>query len=464
MTLVAGIDSSTQSCKIVICDADTGVIRRSGNAAHPPGTEIHPDRWWEALGAASAAAGGLADVAAVAVAAQQHGMVCLDETGGVIRDALLWNDTRSAAAARALIDDLGGPTAWAEAVGVVPVASITAAKLRWLADAEPHHVDATAAVCLPHDWLTWRLSGSRDITTVTTDRSDASGTGYYSAATNSYRPDLLELATRGRTPAVPSVLGPDAVAAHTVTGAILGAGAGDNAAAALGLQTRLGDAVVSLGTSGVVCAVTNHPPHDPSGLVAGFADATGAHLPLVCTLNGAPVLAATATLLGVDLDEFAALALAAEPGAGGLTLIPFLAGERSPNLPDATGTLTGITLTNLTPANIARAAVEGLLASLVYCRERIEDHHIAVDRVVLTGGGARSAAVAAIAPALFGGEVTVAGDAEYVALGAARQAAWALTGELPTWPSATTVISADPTPQVLERYRDALQTVIDHGR
>ena len=160
MPLVAGIDSSTQSCKVVVCDADSGEVVRSGSAPHPPGTEVAPAAWLDAFAAAARAAGGLDDVAAASVGAQQHGMVCLDRTGSVVRDALLWNDTRSAAAAEQLIADLGGPDRWADAVGVVPVAAVTAAKLRWLADAEPAHADAAAAVCLPHDWLTWRLGGA----------------------------------------------------------------------------------------------------------------------------------------------------------------------------------------------------------------------------------------------------------------------------------------------------------------
>ncbi|MGZ6881033.1 MAG: FGGY family carbohydrate kinase, partial [Mycobacteriaceae bacterium] len=302
MTLVAGVDSSTQSCKVLVCDSESGEIVRSGTAPHPEGTEIDPQLWWMALQTAVQNAGGLDDVAAISVGAQQHGMVCLDDTAGIVRDALLWNDTRSGAAAADLVGELGGAAEWAARIGVVPVAAITASKLRWLADHEPRHADATAAVCLPHDWLTWRLSGSTDIGELRTDRSDASGTGYFSAETDAYQIDLLELAMRGRRPVLPTVLGPREVAGHTAAGAALGPGAGDNAAAALGLGAEPGDCVVSLGTSGVVSAVGHAAPHDAEGIVAGFADATGRQLPLVCTLNGAPVLAAVATMLGVDYD------------------------------------------------------------------------------------------------------------------------------------------------------------------
>lgn len=457
MVLVAGIDSSTQSCKVVICDADTGAVVRSASSPHPDGTEIDPQLWWAALQTAMTAAGGLEDVAAVSVGAQQHGMVCLDGSGEVIRDALLWNDTRSSAAADALVAELGAHE-WAKRVGVVPVAAITAAKLRWLADHEPAHADATAAVCLPHDWLTWRLSGSGDISDLRTDRSDASGTGYFSSESGSYQLDLLEMAMNGRRPEVPTVLGPAQGAGHSATGAVLGPGAGDNAGAALGLGAGPGDCVVSLGTSGVVSAVGDIAPHDPDGIVAGFADATGRQLPLVCTLNGAPVLAAVATMLGVDFDELDRLALSAPAGAGGLTLVPYFEGERSPNLPEAAGALHGVTTRNLNAANVARAAVEGLLSSMAYCVDKITAHGVDVNRIIVVGGGARSEAVRRIAPALWGAPVHVPTPAEYVALGAARQAAWTLSQDdsPPAWSfGITATYTADATPHVLEQYRAA---------
>jgi xylulokinase len=456
VTFVAGIDSSTQSCKVIVCDAETGEIARSGSVPPGCGAEVDPLQWWTALEAASAAAGGLEDVAAISVGAQQHGMICVDSGGGVVRKALLWNDTRSATAAEALTEELGGAGAWAERIGVVPVASITATKLRWLADEEPTNADATAAVCLPHDWLTWRLSGSSDVATLCTDRSDASGTGYFASAGGGYQLDLLELAMRGRRPQLPRVLGPAESGGQAANGATLGPGAGDNAAAALGIGAGPGDYVVSLGTSGVVSAVGDVAPRDASGLVAGFADATGRQLPLVCTLNGAPVLAAVASMLGVDFDEFDRLALSAVVGAGGLTLVPYFEGERSPNLPDAAGALHGVTTRNLQPANVARAAVEGLLSSMAYCMERIAEQGVDVSRVILVGGGARSEAVRRIAPAILGVPVQVPTPAEYVALGAARQAAWTLAGgeAPPAWTFGVTAsYSADPTPEVFDRYR-----------
>jgi xylulokinase len=463
VALVAGIDSSTQSCKVVVCDADTGETVRAGSEPHPGGTEVDPTRWWSALQAAVASAGGLDDVAAISVGAQMHGMICLDASGTVVRDALLWNDTRSSRAAADLVTELGGPEEWAKRVGVVPVAAITAAKLRWLADTEPRNADATAAVCLPHDWLTWRLAQATDLADIHTDRSDASGTGYFAADGDEYHPDLLMLAMRGRNPHLPEVLGPNQAAGQTATGALLGPGAGDNAAAALGIGAGAGDCVVSLGTSGVVSAVGDAAPHDASGLVAGFADATGRQLPLVCTLNGAPVLAAVATMLGVDFDELDRLALSAPAGAEGLVMVPYFDGERSPNLPDAAGALHGVTTRNLLPANVARAAVEGLLSSMAHCVDRITEQGVNVERMILVGGGARSEAVRRIAPVILGMPVDVPTPAEYVALGAARQAAWTLSGAdaPPSWSlGATVTYTGEPTPEVVERYQ-SVQTLTE---
>ena len=449
MALVVGVDSSTQACKVVVRDAATGVFIRQGRAAHPSGTEVDPAAWWVALNAAIRGAGGVDDVAAISVAGQQHGMVCLDEAGAVIRKALLWNDTRSAGAAADLTAELGGPAAWAEAVGLVPVASFTVTKLRWLADHEPRHAARTAAVCLPHDWLTGRLGAE-----FATDRSDASGTGYWSPATGEYRPDLLRRAL-GHDVAVPRVLKADEPAGQTARGALLGPGAGDNAAAALGLDARPGDVIVSVGTSGTVFATSATPTADASGIVAGFASATGDFLPLIATLNAARVLDAAASILGVDHVRLAELALQAPPGAGGLTLVPYLEGERTPDRPDSTGALHGLQLANSTPAHLARAAVEGLLCGLADGLDALVAQGVPVERIFLIGGGARSDAVRHIAPTIFARPVTVPEPGEYVADGAARQAAWVLTGERPHWQlDVAATFDADPAPAVRERYAE----------
>jgi xylulokinase len=431
-TLVAGVDCSTQSTKIVVCDLESGAVLRSGSAPHPDTTEVDPAIWADA--SATAAGGGLLDgVAAIAVGGQQHGMVTLDETGRVVRPALLWNDTRSAGAAADLVAELGGPANWAEAVGSVPVASFTVTKLRWLAEHEPASAARVERVLLPHDWLTGLLSaGGEEVT----DRGDASGTGYWSPATGHYRPDLLRLAF-GRDLGLPRVADPAEPVGRTAAGAVLGPGTGDNMAAALGLGAVTGDVVVSIGTSGTAFAVSESPTADATGAVAGFADATGRFLPLVATLNAARVLTATARLLGTDLAALDQLALSV-PDSGGLVLLPYLDGERTPDLPAARGLLHGLTRGNATPAHLARAAVEGMLCGLADGIDALRAQGVEVRRALLIGGGARSAAVQALAPAVLGIPVRLPRPAEYVALGAARQAAWTLAGsaEPPPWPVA----------------------------
>lgn len=454
--LVAGVDSSTQSCKVLVCDAETGEIVRMGRAPHPPGTEVDPAAWLTAFD--DATRDGLLDgVAALAVGGQQHGMVALDGDGEVVRPALLWNDTRSAAAATDLVRELGGPEAWAKAVGVVPLAAITVAKLRWLAEAEPENLRRVEACVLPHDWLTGMLrTGSRGAADWTTDRGDASGTGYWSAAESAYRMDLVELAT-GRDLALPRVAGPAEIVGETSHGIRIAAGTGDNMGAALGLGLAPGDVVVSLGTSGTAFARSGVASHDASGEVAGFADAEGGFLPLVCTLNAARVLSAGADLLGVDLSALSDLALQAPAGAGGLTLLPYLDGERTPNLPQATGTLHGLTRANATPANLARAAVEGMLLGLVDAVDSLRREGTPVARILLIGGAAQSPAVRVIAPELFGTPVVIPAAGEYVALGAARQAAWALSGAAapPQWAVPTEqTLDPDDSAAAQQRARD----------
>jgi xylulokinase len=456
MTTVAGIDCSTQSTKVLVCDAATGEVLRSASAPHPDATEVDPAVWWEAFRAASA--GLLEGVAAIAVGGQQHGMVCLDAAGAVLRPALLWNDTRSAGAAADLVTELGGPAAWAQAVGSVPVASFTITKLRWLAEHEPDVAAAVDRVLLPHDWLTWRILGGTG--EPTTDRGDASGTGYWSPAAGEYRADLLDLAL-GRAVGVPDVLPPAGVAGDAA-GMLVAAGTGDNMAAALGIGARPGEVVVSLGTSGTAFAVHERPTADPAGDVAGFADATGAYLPLVCTLNAARVLSATAALLGTDLAGLDALAAAAPAGAGGLVLLPYLDGERTPNLPDAAGSLHGMRRDNMRPEYLARAAVEGMLCGLADGVDALRAAGVPVERALLIGGAARSAAVQAIAPTVLGVPVAVTPAAEYVALGAARQAAWALSGaaEPPQWTlAAEAEHEAEPVAEIRERYAAARESL-----
>lgn len=459
MALVMGVDSSTQSCKVVVVDAETGLVVREGRATHPAGTAVDPEAWWIALQDAIAQAGGLDDVSAVSIAGQQHGMVVLDAEGRVIRDALLWNDTRSAPAARDLIAEVGAE-AFAGRTGSVPVASFTGTKLRWLRDAEPDNAARVAAVALPHDWLTWRLRGfgpgNARLDELVTDRSDASGTAYWGA--EGYDRDLFVRAL-GHDAVLPRVLGPWESAGTLPGGALVAPGAGDNAGAALGLGAGPGDVVVSLGTSGTVFAVADDPTRDTTGTVAGFADATGRFLPLVATLNAARVLDAFAKLLGVSHDELGALALEAEPGAGGVVLVPWFEGERTPNLPDAQASLSGLTLASTTRPNFARAAIEGMLCGLAVGLEAIQAQGVVARRVLLIGGAAANEAVARIAAQVFDTGIVVPAAGEYVALGAARQAAGVLAGGPVDWQIATTrEVAPDHRPEIRARY-DAVAAV-----
>jgi xylulokinase len=383
----------------------------------PPRSEQEPAAWWAAFEAAHAAAGA-PQVDAVAVAGQQHGMVVLDGGGRVLRPAKLWNDTDSAPQATALVETLGAD-GWAAACGSVPVAAFTITKLAWLRENEPEVFAAVRRVLLPHDWLTLRLTGE-----LVTDRGDASGTGYWSPLDGRWRPDLLALVDDDVDwiPRLPRVAGPGEVVGNW-NGARVAPGTGDNMAAALALGLAPDDVVISLGTSGTVFSVREHPVVDASGAVAGFADATGRFLPLVCTLNATRVIDAFARLLGVDLAGFDRLA-GESPASTGPVLLPYLDGERTPNRPDATGVLAGLRA-DVTPAQVARAAVEGVVCGLLDGLDALTRADVNVDtgRLTLVGGGARSTAVRAIVASLTGRPVTVPTADELVATGACVQAA-----------------------------------------
>jgi xylulokinase len=469
MTLVAGVDSSTQSCKVVICDLETGELLRTGRAAHPDGTEVDPQAWWEAFQAAILDAGGLADVEAISISGQQHGMVVLDADGRVIRPALLWNDTRSAAAAAQLTEEIGAAE-FARRTGSVPVASFTLTKLRWLRDREPASAARVAAVALPHDWLTWRLRGygpvdesplGPDLEALATDRSDASGTSYFSATTGRYDLELLEHGLGRSDVVLPRVLGPSERAGTTPDGVVVGPGAGDNASGALGLGAGPGDVIISIGTSGTVFAVTDTPSADVSGAVAGFADASGRYLPLIATLNAARILVSVAKLLGIDLDALAELALGAEPGSDGLVLVPYFEGERTPNLPDAKASLHGMTIAATNRENLARAAHEGMLSGLGAGLDAVRAVGVQDKRLLLIGGAAQSIAVQSVAAQVFDSPVLVPAPGEYVAHGAAVQAAWVLSGERPSW-RLELVAEPEPDfhPEIRERYAHYAASIV----
>ncbi len=443
MTFVCGVDSSTQSTKVEIRELESGRVVGSGSAPHPtvtpPVSEQDPDSWWAALqtalamaqDAASADRGGApVELAAISIGGQQHGMVALDADGRPVHPAKLWNDTESAPDAGWLISQLGGGddgrAAWAAATGSVPVASFTVTKLSWLHRSHPDEWVRVARVLLPHDYLTFKLTGR-----YTTDRGDASGTGYWSPATGTYLDDVLAIVDRDRdwSAVLPTVLGPYE-SAGAFGGAVVGPGTGDNMAAALGVGLGTGDAVLSAGTSGVAYAVSATPTADASGLVAGFADATGQYLPLVCTLNAAKVIDAVARLLGVDHDEFDRLALAAAPGSAigsAPTLLPYFDGERTPNRPDATGSIGGLR-TDVTREQFARAAVDGVACGLVDALDALRAHAPVDGRIMLVGGLARSSAFRRVLAGLVDRPIVVSDAEQAVATGAAVQAAAVLEG------------------------------------
>lgn len=430
--LVAGVDSSTQSVKVVVKDADSGELVASAVRPHPVGTEVDPYTWKAALDSA------LEELSnhrfdAISIFAQQHGLIPLDSNGEVIRKALLWNDVRSERSATDLNEEI--PDIHLR-TGSKLVASFTASKLRWLADHEPENASRISAIALPHDWLSWHITGNSGIEGIFTDRSDASGTGYFNPADDRYLPEIIGIALRHPKDLVlPRVVASNLPGGETRDGALIGSGGGDNAGAALGVGAEIGDLVISLGTSGTAFAVSTTPTFDASGEVAGFADATGNYLPLACTLNAAKVIATMASSLNLSLSEFNDLAAITPIGAGGLRLIPHFDGERTPNRPSARGNLLGISHDNLTIANIARATMEGVAAGLVYASRALVRAGVPSKKVILIGGGAKSSAIQQIFADFLEQTIVVPATSEYVADGAARQAAWTLSGKSqpPSW-------------------------------
>ena len=471
-SLVAGVDSSTQATKVVIVDADSGQLVGEGHARHTVSgsggaRETDPREWWSALRAALAETGRASEVSAISIAGQQHGLVVLDADGSPLRPASLWNDTRAAPDAERLTDRLG-PETWARLTGLRPVASFTVCKWAWLRRTEPDIARATAAVRLPHDYLTERLTGRG-----TTDRSDVSGTGWWSPTTGHYLDEVLSLPeVQLESRRLPEVVGPTE-AAGTVTaaaaaelelapGAMVGPGAGDNAAAALGLGLSVGQAAMSLGTSGTIFAVSRQPAADPSGIVAGFADANGRFLPLAATLNCTVAVDRIAGWLGLDRDDVAL--------AGEVVVLPYLDGERTPNLPGASGTISGLRHAT-TPQQILMAAYEGAVTSLLVAFDAIGQAVGGLDPaapLLLVGGGAKGETWRSVVQRLTGRAVQVPNATESVAVGAAVQAAAVLRGEDPhavaqRWGGGRGVL-LDPLPldtERLARVRAVLQVQLD---
>lgn len=440
MKLVLGADSSTQSVKVEARAADTGELIATGRASHPPTTppvsEQNPHAWWAAFADAVSQLGDArSDITAISIAGQQHGMVLLDENDEPLRPAKLWNDTTSAPNADRLVEAKGA-TWWTGQTGSVPVAAFTISKLAWVAEHEPELLDRVAKIMLPHDYLTYRLSGAH-----VTDRGDASGSGWFDAVASGTVDEALQAATGQDSWAdrVPTVLGP-MDSAGTIIPAVaaelglpndipVGPGTGDNMGAALGLGLGEGDMVISLGTSGTVYARSAQRTSDPSGAVAGFCDATGQYLPLVCTLNATKVTDTVARLLGTDAPGLAQLALDAGTDVIEPTVVPYFDGERTPNRPDARGVVVGLT-TATSREEMARAAHDGVLCGLLDGAQALVDAGASDNgRLFLVGGGAQSMAYRQRLATLAGKSVHVPLSDETVAVGAAIQAAAMVTSE-----------------------------------
>ena len=470
MTLVAGVDSSTKSTKVVIVDSDEGKIVASAASRHPatspPRSEQDPMAWWRALSKAWSACGPITrSVKAVSIAAQQHGMVALDEDGTPVHPAKLWNDSQSAPQCATLTERLGAEE-WVRRCGSVLTPSFTITKLAWLRETQPDAYRNVRRVLLPHEWLTWQLLG-RPVTAVG-DRGDASGTGWWSPSSGEVDQGLLALVD-ARREWLPEILGPGdeaGEAATMVRGAAVGPGTGDNMGAALALGLAPGDLAVSFGTSGTVFTSSHSPSLDTVGEVAGFADAAGRFLPLVCTLNATKVTEWAVGLAGGkanDLDRIGALA---PPGANGVVLVPYLDGERTPLLPNATGTLSGLHTTT-TVADIVRASVEGVVCGLLAGVDALERCGIDTSgRILAVGGGARSTLYRQTLADLSMREiVTPDPTVDRVAVGAAAQAAALLSDIAPdvvgaTWAANERVvivtqprIDATLSAELRDRYR-----------
>jgi xylulokinase len=435
--LVAGIDTSTQSCTVAIRRLGDGAFVAEGRAPHPattpPRSEQDPRDWWRALLAAlSQVAVHLPSVAAISVGGQGHGLVMLDGANEPLRPAKLWNDTESAPDAARLLERL--PVSdWVARTGSAPGPALTVSKLAWTRRCHPEVLQRAKHIMLPADYLVFRFGGR-----AVTERGGSSGTGYFDPVANRWDLALAELAAPGLDweRLVPTVIGSDDVAAEvpplpgldSLAGAVVGAGSGDNMTAALGLGIGGGDTVISLGTSGTVYTVTPDQVNDPTGTINGYADATDRFLPMITTLNAAKVTDFFRRLFGVDMQRFDAMALAAEPGSGGVVIVPYLDGERTPNLPQATGQVTGLR-SNTMPGQIGRAAVEGVLCGLLDGRDLLRAAGACMDgRLILTGGAARSRAYQQILADLSGETVFVSALAEAAAAGAAVQAAAAFAG------------------------------------
>ncbi len=442
-SVVAGVDSSTQSCTVELRDAETGALLGTGRAGHPsttpPVSEQHTAQWWDAFRDALALAcrnAGLAasEIGAISVGAQCHGLVALDAGDREIRPVKLWNDTTSAPDVERLLGERS-PASWVGEVLLPLNPALTIAKLAWLAHNEPDNLARVRRLMVPHDWLTFALTGNH-----VTDRSDASGTGFDSADQGRFRSDLLATHIGDAVDwdaAFPTVLGPEQAAGTVLPGVatelglrpdvVVGPGGGDQHLAAVGMGLARGEVAFSLGTSGVVFTPAELPSHR-DWTVDYVCDTTGGYLPLVCTLNCTKVTDRFAYLLGTDLDGLERLALSAGTGESPV-LLAYLDGERSPMRPGSAGVLAGLR-SDTSREDLARAAYDGVVQGMVRGMQTLQDlaGEPITGRVLAVGGGARSLAYRQLIADRCGQPVTTVDAPEATARGACVQAAAVLHG------------------------------------
>ncbi|HEY3754711.1 MAG TPA: xylulokinase [Opitutaceae bacterium] len=440
MSLFIGIDSGTQSTKAVLVDVDAGAVVAQARAPHtlieglPPGAaEQHPGEWTAAMDQTIREVLAHVDrtrVRGIGISGQQHGFVPLDAEGQVIRPAKLWCDTGTAEECALLTRKLGGEKAIVRKIGLPFLPGYTAPKILWLKRHEPKNYQRLRHVLLPHDYLNFHLTGHYRM-----EPGDASGTAlldirrrtWSSAAINAIDPKLAEWLPPLFGSDMPhGSLRPDRARDYGLSETVVvSAGGGDNMMGAIGTgNVRPGVVTASLGTSGTIYAHSTKPVVDPAGEIAAFCGSTGGWMPLLCTMNVTTITESFRGLFGFDHAALDQAVSSVPPGAEGLLLLPFFAGERTPNLPQGSGVAFGLTASNTTPAHWARAAMEGVTFGLNFGLERLRRLGLRPKEIRVTGGGARSPVWRQLMADMFGVPVVGMRDEEGAALGAALQAAW----------------------------------------
>jgi xylulokinase len=479
-----GIDCGTQSTKTIAFDGDSGVILAAAAQNYdvisglPPGhLEQHPYVWTEAVDATvfqvlDILGGRRGEVHGIGVSGQQHGFVALDHAGHVIRPAKLWCDTSTAAECDLLRNHFGGARALIEKIGMDMLPGFTAPKILWLKRHEPENFARLATALLPHDYLNFYLTGMYRM-----EFGDASGTALLNVRTRSWERDVLDfidpallekMPVPGSSREASGTLRPELAQRWSLRAdVVVSAGGGDNMMGAIGTSNVApGRVTVSLGTSGTIYAYSEKPVIDPGGEIAGFCDSTDAWLPLICTMNVTVATEAVRHLFNWSHAQFDAAVRSVPPGADGLLLLPYLQGERTPNLPNGTGVLHGLSTRTMTPAHLARATMEGVTLGLAYGLQRMRMVGIVPTEIRLTGGGSKSAVWRQICADVFGCRVVTLAESEGAALGAAIQALAAVQTEkrVNAWSEELVRVNAeettDPQAQASFDYPAALGKMI----